>query len=366
MANTFQILLFWDKGQAFSERMSAKILAIDGYSDIDPQCPQGGPDGKKDILCKKNNESFVVGCFYPSGQQDFKVISQKFTSDYLGCKIHSADGFIFLTNQKISPSERVELATNYPKSVIYHGEKVCGILDSPKGYGVRLEYLGIELNKEEQISFLDSKLDLDDKLNELRDSIASVKMATLKTAEMIELRDLNHNRKFSIIPIAGISFSSRLTIEDIHAIHQICIYEAGQGISGIPLGFRKVQVWIGPPDSTIETARFIPPNPEDIPNLMFELLEWWRTEYMKILYASDATKIVAIAKFHEKILFIHPYLDGNGRVARSLASIQCRDLLGRLLQFELIEDSDPYYNAITSADKGNPQALIDLFTSITR
>ena len=52
MNNTFQILLNWDKGQAFSERLSAKIIGIENYQNIDPQCPNGGRDGGKDISCQ--------------------------------------------------------------------------------------------------------------------------------------------------------------------------------------------------------------------------------------------------------------------------------------------------------------------------
>jgi hypothetical protein len=39
MNNTYQILLNWDKGQAFSERLSSKILSIEDFEEIDPQSP---------------------------------------------------------------------------------------------------------------------------------------------------------------------------------------------------------------------------------------------------------------------------------------------------------------------------------------
>ena len=64
MTNTYQILINWDKGQAFAERMAAKIIGIEGYQEIDPQSPVGGPDGTKDIICYKEGEKFVVGCFF--------------------------------------------------------------------------------------------------------------------------------------------------------------------------------------------------------------------------------------------------------------------------------------------------------------
>jgi hypothetical protein len=43
--------------------------------------------------------------------------------------------------------------------------------------------------------------------------------------------------------------------------------------------FRAVQVWIGGPDSTQETARYLPPPPESIPKLVDEWLLWWREQH---------------------------------------------------------------------------------------
>jgi hypothetical protein len=141
MNNTYQILLHWDKGQAFAERMSAKILAIEEFNEIDPQSPGGGPDGTKDILCSKDGEDFLIGCYFPSGQKNISDIKAKFETDFKGVAKNNADGFIFITNQKITPTERAELiAGRNAETEIYHGERVLGILDGPKGYGVRLEF----------------------------------------------------------------------------------------------------------------------------------------------------------------------------------------------------------------------------------
>ena len=49
-------------------------------------------------------------------------------------------------------------------------------------------------------------------------------------------------------------------------------------------------------------------------------------------------------------------IDGNGRVARELASIQARDLFG-LSEDLLIEKGAPYYLALRNADNGDPGAL---------
>ena len=108
MNNTYQIIINWDKGRAFSERMAAKILAIEGFEDIDPQSPVGGSDGKKDIICHKYGKKYVAGCYFPNGQKKFKEIEDKFDDDIKGVSKNKADGFIFITNQKLTAGERIK------------------------------------------------------------------------------------------------------------------------------------------------------------------------------------------------------------------------------------------------------------------
>ena len=87
---------------------------------------------------------------------------------------------------------------------------------------------------------------------------------------------------------------------------------------------------------------------------------------MNILYADRQEKVLAIAQFHEQFLSIHPFLDGNGRVSRVIASIQCEDLLGQKLSFEEIADRNEYYKALQSAREGGHQALVDMFISLAK
>jgi Fic family protein len=65
-------------------------------------------------------------------------------------------------------------------------------------------------------------------------------------------------------------------------------------------------------------------------------------------------------------LSIHPFLDGNGRVARVLASIQYRDLLGQQIVFEELENLKEYYEALQLARQGGHQALVDMFLSLAK
>lgn len=365
MPNTFQILQNWDKGKTFSERMSGKILEIEGYEGIDPQSPMGGPDDTKDIICYKNSKKYVVGCYFPTTQKYFSEIEKKFNGDIEGVKKHKADGFVFVTNQKITPGERLKLSSNQTCEInIYHGERVCGILDSPKGYGVRLEYLDIKLSKEEQMSFLNSHLDLKESFQEIKATLDNLNKVTTRLAGEIHSRD-KKNEPLSTLPISGVNFSSRLSIEDILTIQRVLLQQSQEDDIHEFLGLRKTEVWIGNPGGEKDSADFVPVSPSEISEKIYQLLKWWREKYMEVKHSTEDNKISAIASFHEKFLSIHPFLDGNGRVARAIASIQYKDLLNQEVRFEEVERSE-YYKALNTARNGNQNKLNDIFTALIK
>ncbi|MBK9154119.1 MAG: hypothetical protein IPM25_07870 [Chloracidobacterium sp.] len=166
---TWNRLREWDKGQPDSERLAARLLSGEGYQDIDPSHPLGGRDSGKDIKCTKDGRSVVVAIYFPRGQQLFSAIKKKFSDDLVGAKKQKASEFVFVTNQELTLAERAELE-DIAKPIlatIYHLERgAC--LDSPKGYGLRLEFLSIEMTKEEQISFFNER---DHMLTEIREGI---------------------------------------------------------------------------------------------------------------------------------------------------------------------------------------------------
>jgi ribosomal protein L32 len=170
---TWHRLRDWDKGQSESERLAARLLSIEGYEDIDPSHPLGGPDGGKDVLCKKDGRSCVVAVYFPRGQQEFRDTANKFDADLAKVKAQSAAGFVFFTNQELTLSERAKLEDSADSIVadIYHLERIASCLDTPRGYGLRLEFLSIEMTKEEQVSFFN---DRDQVLYEIRDNVASL------------------------------------------------------------------------------------------------------------------------------------------------------------------------------------------------
>ena len=78
-----------------------------------------------------------------------------------------------------------------------------------------------------------------------------------------------------------------------------------------PGELRNAQVWIGHQGADIRDARFVPPPPHMLSEL---LLDWERF----VNEESDLPPLVQCALMHYQFEAIHPYLDGNGRVGRLL------------------------------------------------
>ncbi|HHY84911.1 MAG TPA: Fic family protein [Verrucomicrobia bacterium] len=94
----------------------------------------------------------------------------------------------------------------------------------------------------------------------------------------------------------------RLAHEDIFRLHAIIAGAVmDQGEAG---RYRTIRVRAG---------RLVPPPPEEVSGLMFELLEWWNNE------APGLSPVLSSAIVHHRFETIHPFADGNGRTGRALA-----------------------------------------------
>jgi Fic family protein len=90
-----------------------------------------------------------------------------------------------------------------------------------------------------------------------------------------------------------------------------------QGVRGedkLPGEIRRSPVWVGSHGATPDTARFVPPLPEHLP----ELLTDWETFVNE---PSLLPPLVRCALMHYQFETIHPFLDGNGRIGRLLIGL---------------------------------------------
>ena len=75
---------------------------------------------------------------------------------------------------------------------------------------------------------------------------------------------------------------------------------------------RHEQVWIGSEGAGIGEARFIPPPPDMVSDLMLDWEQFANEEHLTL------PPLIQCALLHYQIEAIHPYLDGNGRIGRLL------------------------------------------------
>lgn len=372
-------LLHWRDGQTKAERLCADILILDSFSSVDPQCPLGGPDGIKDVLCEKNGWKYVGAAYFATGEKSFNDTKRKFEGDLLGVRANEADGIVFITNQKLSPTEREDLIQTADesgsKAILYHRERIRTILDSPQGFAHRLEYLGLDMSKEEQLSFfsqwdmifnqklqdqseyiisaLSRKMDnLLGKGGAVMEDIGNMMISTISTLSN-EVSHATRSDK-SAFPVPQDYYSTKeLTLPLLCTIHNAICYEH---VHSPEMGkLRTAQVWIGAADRS--EATYTPPAPAEVPKLIEELLAWWRESYEGLVSSGSNPEIIdAIARFHHGIVMIHPFLDGNGRLARYLLMLQSSELLG-VDRWVTLEDKRAYFNALGQADQGDFSAL---------
>ncbi|MHB8694227.1 MAG: Fic family protein [Solirubrobacteraceae bacterium] len=133
-----------------------------------------------------------------------------------------------------------------------------------------------------------------------------------------------------------------------------------RGRERMPGEFRTSQNWVGGTGSTIETARFVPPPPDELPAL---LADWERFAHEDV----DLPVLIQNALLHAQFETLHPFLDGNGRLGRLLivfSLIERRRLSAPLLYVSsyLERDRDRYYEALqTIRQTGDPIPWIELF-----
>ncbi len=63
----------------------------------------------------------------------------------------------------------------------------------------------------------------------------------------------------------------------------------------------------------VRVGDYLPPPPDAVSGLMFELLTWWNTQ------STQLSPVLSSAILHHRFESIHPFADGNGRTGRALA-----------------------------------------------
>lgn len=111
-------------------------------------------------------------------------------------------------------------------------------------------------------------------------------------------------------------------------------------------------------DVAIGGVAFRPPAHYDVPHSMDTFAAWWR--------GSTGDPVLDATIAHAWLTHIHPYEDGNGRLARVLANFALAQAHYPPLIVRAGQDRGEYYAALAASDEGNILPLYQLFAQIIR
>ncbi|MCA8092984.1 Fic family protein [Burkholderia anthina] len=144
------------------------------------------------------------------------------------------------------------------------------------------------------------------------------------------------------LPVAALFEPAR--IQAIHARFFSCLPVderlAGDGQTIVPGELRQLAVTVG---------RHLAPEPE----MIEPLLQAWAARYGRI--RAKEYQLIGIACSHHRLAWVHPFMDGNGRVARlhSHLGLRAADLTHGLWSplRGLAREHDKYYSTLSEADQ---------------
>lgn len=109
-------------------------------------------------------------------------------------------------------------------------------------------------------------------------------------------------------------FAQRVPLmsKDLLEIHKVVTKETleNSGDEGV---FRNRQVFVG--NRITGEVTFMPPPTEQVPQLVNDFFEWFNCQQ-----ANEVDPVVEAGLTHYELVRIHPFIDGNGRTARIMAT----------------------------------------------
>ncbi|MDE1825911.1 MAG: Fic family protein [Candidatus Micrarchaeota archaeon] len=144
--------------------------------------------------------------------------------------------------------------------------------------------------------------------------IEGSKLTYHETAELLErgitpsnrpIRDVKESEAHNTIFRKALKEKKRLSFQLILYWHRELFKETKSGIAG---DIRKHQV-------EISGSKFLPPSPVEVYPLMVEFFKWYNKNEDKL----HPVELAALV--HLKLVTIHPFVDGNGRISRLVMNL---------------------------------------------
>lgn len=120
--------------------------------------------------------------------------------------------------------------------------------------------------------------------------------------------------------------------------------------------FRKNKVFIQHPDGSKLEFGF-----ESINEKIHDIFNW----YNECKAKDNISPVIVAILFHHKLVSIHPFLDGNGRISRLVLNL----VLLKNGFFPIAipnEKRKEYYESLVTADKGNLEPIVDYFAQLIK
>ncbi len=159
--------------------------------------------------------------------------------------------------------------------------------------------------------------------------------------------------------VRSLPLSRRLVCE-LHAV----LLDSVRGADRLPGQFRRSPVWVGSTTDSPDTAVFVPPLPELVPDLF--------ADWERFVNEPSRRPLVQAALMHYQFETIHPFLDGNGRIGRLLIVLLLVES-GRLpapllyLSGYLESHRREYYDRLQAVrERGEVQEWLQFFLTAVR
>lgn len=139
-----------------------------------------------------------------------------------------------------------------------------------------------------------------------------------------------------------------ITLEDILEIHRRVIGNVDPIEAGL---FRRTQVWVGD---------HVPPPPSLLNMLAHKFVAWLNTE----VHSSRLHPVRLAALAHYKLVYIHPFVDGNGRTSRLLMNLVLMQA-GYPPVIIRRSDRETYYRHLVTANEGDVRPFVRFIAHCT-
>jgi len=149
------------------------------------------------------------------------------------------------------------------------------------------------------------------------------------------------------------NFDKKLTAARLHRWHAALFPTGQSGLHKITVGnYRKGEIQVLPGPVGKEKVHFSAPPPGRVSEEMKEFLRWWHDSRKGV----DGLLRAGIAHFY--FVTIHPYEDGNGRLARALTDVALAQDEGKAERYysmsaQIAWERNAYYDALERAQKSS-------------